>query len=729
MNDFQNILNKYSNKITSENINLYSQLENTILNDDIFKSLDLDEKSIIIDILKDTINKANKKIENNDKTSINKNINKELTMSKVNSDYVFGNRNKSDYVFGNRNKVITSSTINNDNKSFNMEKKPFEFKFKTTNFTGNNVIDPLDKSEGALLSSTDKAVFIDTISEDLYLKRKAQYENLRMIESPEQRTKAWFAQRNKSITASDCGSVLGENKHEPAFNFIIKKVFGSTFATNIFCYHGKKFENVVTLMYELINDVLVSEFGLLGHPKYDFLAASPDGICAPYCRDNKTPSPLVGRMIEIKCPFQRKIKYTGDIKGEICPDYYWCQVQLQLECCDLDECDFVQCNIEEYKSRQDYLADTHEKCDYKSQKWGLERGVVIELLPAKLDETDYYEYSVKRETKDGDMYDKYNGIKNDAIYDKASFIYQPKLDMSLIELDSWIMNELDKLSLKPNVRLNKIIYWKFIERNNTLIKRDKEWFTTNIQTMRKIWAYVEILRANNKIAEEWKVWVDSLNIKYKEKIMNKLVELITNSGLWLQVVGAIGEFEPELMKQIDKMVKIPNDNELIINNLNQETPIINSSNLIINEDVGINLVECDKVELVECGKVKLVELVESNSIIQTTDLKEKCNSTVSNIEILSENFINKIVINEEEEKKEEIKEKGKKEKGKKEKVIKEKVKKEININEEFKEIRKPKSKKEIINLIDDIKKSSKKSSKKEKHVIFKSIIIDISDDE
>ena len=56
MNDFQNILNKYSNKITSENINLYSQLENTILNDDIFKSLDLDEKSIIIDILKDTIN-------------------------------------------------------------------------------------------------------------------------------------------------------------------------------------------------------------------------------------------------------------------------------------------------------------------------------------------------------------------------------------------------------------------------------------------------------------------------------------------------------------------------------------------------------------------------------------------------------------------------------------------------------------------------------------------------
>ena len=46
--------------------------------------------------------------------------------------------------------------------------------------------------------------------------------------------------------------IVFENKHEATFNLIIKKVFGSTFGTNIYCYHGKKFENVVTLMYELI---------------------------------------------------------------------------------------------------------------------------------------------------------------------------------------------------------------------------------------------------------------------------------------------------------------------------------------------------------------------------------------------------------------------------------------------------------------------------------------------
>jgi hypothetical protein len=211
--------------------------------------------------------------------------------------------------------------------------------------------------------------------------------------------------------------------------------------------------------------VIVDEFGLLGHPKYDFLGASPDGICTPYCRDKITPSPLVGRMLEIKCPLMRKIKYSGEIKGEICPDYYWCQVQQQLECCDLDECDFVQCNIEEYKSRQDFLDDTNETCEFKTKKYGLERGVLIELVPNKLDDSDYKE----------------NKLADETIYDKTSFLYQPKIDMSLAELDNWILTEINKLESKPNVRLHRVIYWRFIERNCTLIKRDKIWFEKNLE--------------------------------------------------------------------------------------------------------------------------------------------------------------------------------------------------------------------------------------------------------
>ena len=50
-------------------------------------------------------------------------------------------------------------------------------------------------------------------------------------------------------------------------------------------------------------NVYIEEFGLIAHPVYDFLAASPDGICSPYKYNKKHISKYVGRMLEIKCPF------------------------------------------------------------------------------------------------------------------------------------------------------------------------------------------------------------------------------------------------------------------------------------------------------------------------------------------------------------------------------------------------------------------------------------------
>ena len=367
-------------------------------------------------------------------------------------------------------------------------------------------------TEGEILSSTTIAIISEDISKTEFDRRANIFNKIRNIILPEQRSPEWFAMRNGKITASDGGAVLGMNKHEPVYNFILKKVFGSTFTTNDACYHGKKFENAVTLMYELLNDVKTEEFGLLGHPEHSFLGASPDGICSPYCRDNITSNKLVGRMLEIKCPLMRKIKYKGDIKDNICPIYYWCQVQLQLECCDLDECDFIQCNIEEYSDREEWLSDTNITCDYKSTKYNLERGIILELLPTKLNESDY----------------QHNNITENTIYDKATFIYPPKIDMSLQETDNWILMEISKLQTNKDVRLNRIVYWRLKERNCTLIKRDKEWFKNNLGQLQKIWNYVEILREYNDISNEWKSWIDKLPKKYNDKILNKLEELINN---------------------------------------------------------------------------------------------------------------------------------------------------------------------------------------------------------
>ena len=391
-----------------------------------------------------------------------------------------------------------------------------KIKFKKTKTKTNT------STTSTTLTTSSTSIVSNTINQPItdaeYKTRVDIFNKLRQIVLPEQRSKEWFEMRNNKITASDCGAVLGENKYEPQFNFILKKVFGSTFETNNSCYHGKKFENVVTLMYEYNYDTVVDEFGLLGHPEHLFLGASPDGICGPFKRDGKTKSPLVGRMLEIKCPLFRKIKYEGEVKGEICPIYYWCQVQQQLECCNLDECDFVQCSIEEYRSREDFLNDSVDSSDnneFLSLKSGFEKGALIELVPLKICDEDI---------KDGRITDK-------IIFDNTSFIYQPKIDMTNKELDEWLLNEVDKISRRKDVKLNRIIYWRILEKNCTLIMRDKEWFNQVLPILKKIWNYVELLREDNDMSQKWKEYIDSLPKKMNEKIITYLDNLINSKTI------------------------------------------------------------------------------------------------------------------------------------------------------------------------------------------------------
>jgi hypothetical protein len=71
-------------------------------------------------------------------------------------------------------------------------------------------------------------------------------------------------------------------------------------------------------------------------PENFFLGASPDGISDD------------GVMLEIKCPPRRVICGTPT-------DYYWAQMQGQLEVCDLERCDFLECKLVEFSSCEEYL--------------------------------------------------------------------------------------------------------------------------------------------------------------------------------------------------------------------------------------------------------------------------------------------------------------------------------------------------------------------------------------
>lgn len=351
---------------------------------------------------------------------------------------------------------------------------------------------------------------IDDIWDEQCIKMAKQFDILRAIKLPEQRTKEWYEMRSTKITASDGGTVLGMNKYESQYSFILKKLGIIPFKSNAACYHGKKYEDVATMIYEYRMNVTTDEFGLIGHPTYSFLGASPDRICNHYKYDKKHKSKYVGRMLEIKCPTSRKIDTESLEINDVCPIYYWIQVQLQLECCDLEECDFWQCEIKEYNDREDFISDTNPYEPYRSLETNLEKGCVIQLLPKtcmkNLTDDNYFE----------------------TIYENAKFIYPPKTEMSPLECDLWISETLSSLNTSEKYNeyfLDQVIYWKLIKSRNILIKRDREWFHYNLPKLKQVWNYVLFLQENEDKLHLFNDFIQSRKIKKNKEIMNVMDQI------------------------------------------------------------------------------------------------------------------------------------------------------------------------------------------------------------
>ena len=210
----------------------------------------------------------------------------------------------------------------------------------------------------------------------------------------------------------------------------------------------------------------------------------------------------------------------------------------------MEECDFVQCKIIEYSGRTEYMNDKHPEIDYFSKTYGRPRGVVIELLPANLEQSKMV-----------------NGIPTEeAIYEDTTFIHPPYLNMTNEELDNWILFEIDNLQKQTKVKLNRIVYWKMTEHVFTLIKRERDWFANNLPKMQKMWDYVKYLRKNPDVGAEWKLYIENRKTKINKIILAKLDELIK--------LKDEGNFKPcEVAKPIEeKSVSNNSDDEHYVYN-------------------------------------------------------------------------------------------------------------------------------------------------------------------
>lgn len=366
-----------------------------------------------------------------------------------------------------------------------------------------------------------------------YIKLEEHFQKLKALPQPEQRTKEWYEYRHNRITASDTAAAIDENPYEPVESFILKKCDPDhPFFDNHNVYHGKKYELIATKIYEHIYNTQVFEFGALPSDKHEFLGASPDGICSCKTLDNKF-SEKLGTMLEIKCvaPNGRTIETSGAIPGHICPYYYYLQVQQQLECCDLEICDFWQCKLIEYKTREEYLFD---KCLYTAHTEGvngkkiqidnrIKKGMLIQFYP--------FEWTPQF---DGD----------EKLW-KSKFIYPPRLDMTEKQYDEWFNKTMNNLNTDyPDIvkthYFYKVIYWKLEQSHNQPIQRDRELFERILPIMKQTWERVSYYRENLEKLDELKEIVERRKKYIKTDTNFKInTDVIKNNVLFLETQNTL----------------------------------------------------------------------------------------------------------------------------------------------------------------------------------------------
>ena len=261
---------------------------------------------------------------------------------------------------------------------------------------------------------------------------------LNNVYQPEQRTDEWYNFRHNILTASNIWKAF---KSESTRNELIYekcqpfKLFSKP-SINSPMHWGQKYEPLSVMYYEMQYNTKISDFGCIPHKNYSFLAASPDGI------NTLSTSKLYGRMLEIKNIVNRKI--TGIPKYE-----YWTQMQIQMEVCELNECDFLETKFIEYLNFEEFSQDG----TFIYSNDNKIKGVILVFEDSSLN---------------------------------ILYRYMP-LKLTSEEYIIWKNNE-----LKLNKELNFLreIFWKLEEISCVLVLRNKFWFNNALPIINNLWTII-----------------------------------------------------------------------------------------------------------------------------------------------------------------------------------------------------------------------------------------------
>ena len=202
-------------------------------------------------------------------------------------------------------------------------------------------------------------------------------QELKKLPFVKQRSQEWLDLRKDRLTASDLYDAI---KGGAASMSLAKKKAGIVIDNTNFnaipaLKWGTMFEPMASRCYSQANDdIQIYDFGLICDKNNPHFGASPDGI-------NE-----LGIMIEIKCPFSRRII------DDVIPHKYEMQMQGQLAVCCLEECDYIECEFATYEDEEEYLLNI-------AKDSVMNHGVIAEFLNDNKEY--YYLYSDNKLTPEG----------------------------------------------------------------------------------------------------------------------------------------------------------------------------------------------------------------------------------------------------------------------------------------------------------------------------------------
>ena len=270
---------------------------------------------------------------------------------------------------------------------------------------------------------------------------QSKIEYLKNQYQPTQQTDEWYNLRNQIMTASNIYKILGTQSQYNSFicekcTPVVKKE--TTYInTNDARHWGHKYEKLTLLMYQTMYRVQVGEFGCIKHSQYDYIGASPDGIVV----GDDILHPHYGRMIEIKNIVNREI--TGNPL-----ESYWVQMQIQMEVCDLDLCNFIETRFKECETIDEW------KQMYKK------KGVVISNIPIS--------------------------FTNEYIAPEYEFVVYDENDSMEEFIEKWMSKH------------TVVNWWYMMEFSCVVVPRNRGWFSSVLPKLTEAWNTILLERENGE---------------------------------------------------------------------------------------------------------------------------------------------------------------------------------------------------------------------------------------